>query len=297
MFKNAIIYRVRGLELESMRAQLSLKPLTMPGSQDTETRGWVPEQGEFVHAVGGVWLITMGVASRILPAAVVKAEVKARADQVRAAQGYLPGRRETRDIRDRVIFDLLPRAFIRTTHVRAWIDPQRELIAIDAPSTARAEDLLELLRRTLDSFQLKHWQCEHSAAGAMADWLASEPPADFTIDDDCELRAATSDGAVVRYVHHPLNADEVRAHMAAAKMPTKLGMTYADRLSFVFTERGEIKRLQLLDIVTEKLTEEAATASDAAALFNAAFALETAEIANLVQALTDARGGLLESRR
>lgn len=297
MFKNAIIYRVRGLELESMRAQLALKPLTTPGSQDTESRGWVPEQGEFVHAVGGVWLITMGVASRILPAAVVKAEVKARADQVRAEQGYLPGRRETRDIRDRVIFDLLPRAFIRTTHVRAWIDPQRELIAIDAPSTARAEDLLELLRRTLDSFQLKHWQCERSAAGAMADWLASEPPAGFTIDDDCELRAVTSDGAVVRYVHHPLNAEEVRAHLAAAKMPTKLGMTYADRLSFVFTERGEIKRLQLLDIVTEKLTEEAATASDAAALFNATFALETAEIANLVQALTDARGGLLEPQR
>lgn len=297
MFKNAIIYRVRGLELESMRAQLALKPLTMPGSQDTESRGWLPEQGEFVHMVGGVWLITMGVSSRILPGQVVQAEVNARVEQVAAEQGYRPGRRETRDIRERVIGDLLPRAFIRTTYMRAWIDLQRELIVIDAPSTARAEDLLELLRKTLDSFPVKRWQCKRSPAGAMADWLASEPPAGFTIDDDCELRSVTSDGAVVRYVHHPLNADEVRGHLAAAKMPVKLAMTYADRLSFVFTERGEVKRLQLLDLVTEKLVAESASVADAAGLFDAVLALEAAEIANLVQALTDALGGPLEARQ
>jgi recombination associated protein RdgC len=46
----------------------------------------------------------------------------------------------------------------------------------------------------------------------MADWLAGgDAPAGFTIDRDCELKAAGEEKAAVRYVRHPLDGDEIKA--------------------------------------------------------------------------------------
>jgi len=72
-------------------------------------------------------------------------------------------------------------------------------------------------------------------------------------------------------------------------MPTRLALTFDDRVSFVLTEKMEIKRLDFLDVVKEKV--DASGAEDARALFDAGFALMTGEIALLLPALVEALGG------
>jgi recombination associated protein RdgC len=125
----------------------------------------------------------------------------------------------------------------------------------------------------------------------MADWLAGgEAPAGFTIDQDCELRSVTEDKAAVRYVRHPLEGDEVRGHLEAGKLPTRLALTFDDRVSFVLTEKLEIKRVDFLDVVRDQLDGER---EDAEAVFNAEFALMTGELAQLLPALVEALGGEL----
>jgi recombination associated protein RdgC len=130
----------------------------------------------------------------------------------------------------------------------------------------------------------------------MADWLAGgEAPAGFSIDQDCELRSVTEDKAAVRYVRHTLEGDEVRAHLVGGKLPTRLALTYDERVSFVLTEKLEIKRLDFLDVVKEKVDE--AGAEDARALFDAGFALMTGELARLLPALVAALGGELQAEQ
>lgn len=292
-FKNLQIYRVPApwpLSREALEEQLARKPFQPCGSQDLETRGWTaPVGGEgLVHSVGGQWLISLGVEAKLLPSSVVKQVAEEKAEDIEAAQGYKPGRKQMKELKEQVMQELLPRAFTRRRRVFAWIDPQDGWLVVDAPSPARAEDVLETLRQSLDSFPLALVRTERAPASAMAEWLAAgEGPAGFSIDQDCELRAVTEDKAAVRYVRHTLEGEEVKAHLSAGKLPTRLALTYAERVSFVLTDKSEIKRIQFLDLVQEQLE---GAGESAAELFDAHFALMTGELRRLIPAVVDSLG-------
>lgn len=296
-FRNIQIYRLPSgwdMDIPRLEEQLQRQRFQPCGGQDMESRGWVSPIGEetLVHSVGGQWLITLGIEQRLLPASVVKQEAEERAEDMAAQQGFKPGRKQMKELREQITQEFLPRAFKRRRKIHAWIDPQGGWLAIDAPSQARAEDVLEVLRQSLDHLPLTLVRTERSPVSAMAEWLASgEAPAGFTVDQDCELRSMGEDKATVRYARHALDGDDVRAHLEAGKMPTRLALTYDDRVSFVLTEAFEIKRLDFLDVVKESLDE--AGAEDARALFDAGFALMTAELERLFPDLIEALGGEL----
>ncbi len=298
-FRNLQLYRLPvrwNASAEAMAEQLARRRFQPCSSQDMESRGWVSPVGDdtLVHAVGGHWLIALGVENRLLPAAVVRQEADERAEEIALQQGYKPGRKQMRELREEVARELMPRAFTRRRRVHAWIDPEGGWLGIDAPSQARAEDVLETLRQTLDVLPLALLRTERSPASAMADWLASgEAPAGFTIDQDCELRAVGDERAAVRYVRHSLEGDEVRGHLQAGKMPTRLALTWDDRVSFILTEKLEVKRLDFLDVVKEELEESGA--EDARALFDSGFALMTGELRRLLPGLVEALGGEIEA--
>jgi len=294
-FRNLQIYRLSEnweMDAETLERQLEKRPFQRCGSQEEQTRGWIsPTSDDFLlHRVGKQWLISLGVEQRILPAAVVKQEAEERAEEMAAEQGFKPGRKQMKELREQITQEFLPRAFTRRNKVFAWIDPVGGWLGVDAPSQLRAEDVLEHLRQTLDVLPLRLIRSEQSPANAMADWLAAgEGPPGFTIDQDCELRSVTEEKAAVRYVRHNLDADEVRSHLEAGKLPTRLAMTFDDRLSFVLTDKLEIKRLEFLDVVKEQL--EDANDEDARALFDAGFALMTAELTRMLPSLIEVLGG------
>ncbi|MBR0567533.1 recombination-associated protein RdgC [Azoarcus sp. L1K30] len=296
-FKNLQLYRLPvgwDMNVDKLEEQLAKKPFHPCGSQDMESRGWLSPLGNevLVHAVGGQWLIALGFEHRLLPSAVVKQEAEERAAEMAEQQGFKLGRKQMKDLREQVTQELMPRAFTRRRRLHAWIDPVGGWLAVDAPSQARAEDVIEELRHSLDSFPLTLVRTERSPVSAMADWLAgNEAPAGFSIDQDCELRSITEDKAAVRYVRHPLEGDEIKGHLEAGKLPTRLALTFDDRVSFVLTDKLEIKRIDFLDVVRDQIDGQA---EDAEALFNAEFALMTGELSLLLPAVVEALGGELK---
>lgn len=295
-FRDLQIYRLPAgwdMTAEQLEEQLAKKPFHPCGSQDTESRGWLSPLNNdvLVHTVGDQWLVSLGFEHRLLPSAVVKQEADARAEELAEQQGYRLGRAQMKELRDQVMREFLPRAFTRRRRMFAWIDPVNGWLVIDAASQSKAEDMLEQLRHTLDSFPLTLLRTVLSPISAMAYWLAGgEAPAGFTIDQDCELRSVSEDKAAVRYVRHPLEGEEVKGHLEAGKLPTRLALTFEDRISFVLTERLEVKRLDFLDIVRDQVDGEK---EDAEALFNAEFALMAGELQRLLGALVRALGGEL----
>jgi len=75
---------------------------------------------------------------------------------------------------------------------------------------------------------------------------AIRAPARFIIDEDLELQAIDQSKATVRYSRHTLEGKEIRAHLSAGKYVTRLGLTWNDRISFVLTDKLQIKRLDFL---------------------------------------------------
>ncbi len=96
---------------------------------------------------------------------------------------------------------------------------------------------------------------ERSPAVVMASWLnAGQAPAPFTIDDNLELRAADKTPAVIRYGHCSPESRELRARLAAGMVPTKLGLTWNGRVSFVLTDKGVLKQLEFLELEQDDYT-------------------------------------------
>lgn len=292
-FRNLRIYRLsRDWDMDAVRLaqELSAHPLVRCGSQDMVSRGWVYPRydGEFVHAVNRCWLLALGVEQKLLPASVVREATQERATKIEAEQGRKVGRKELRDLRDHVTQELMPRAFTRRRTTWCWIDPAHGWLVLDAGSDAKAEEFIEVLSRALPGMPLRPLNTQLSPTTAMTDWLAGgEAPAGFTIDQDLELRSAAQANATIRYAHHALEGEEIRAHIASGKIATKLGMTWADRVSFVLTEKLQIKRLGFLDIIRE----QAENAENADEQFDLDFTLMSGEVARLLDDLLPALGG------
>jgi recombination associated protein RdgC len=297
-FRNLQLYRLPtpwDMTADRLSEQLARLVFQPCGSQDLATQGWsAPLHDTLVHSVGGQWMIALGVEQRLLPGSVVKQVAEEKAEEIEAQQGFKPGRKQMKEIKEAVMQELLPRAFTRRRKVYAWIDPQAGYLAVDAASRTAAEPLIECLHKALDELPLKLLNTEHSPGAAMTGWLAgNEAPAGFSIDLDCELRAMTDEASAVRYVRHSLEGEEIREHIAAGKQVSKLALTFDDKVSFLLTDKFEIKRIQPLDTLTDN--SEHADVTTREEQFDADFALMTGELRRLIPALLDALGGEVET--
>jgi recombination associated protein RdgC len=293
-FRNLQIYRLPenwGLTAEALAEKLAAHPFQPCGSQDMASRGWTSptKDDRFVMAVGGQFLIALAVEQKLLPSSVVNEVAADKAEIIEAQQGFKPGRKQMKEIKEAVLQELLPRAFTRRRTAFAWINPIAGWLVVDASSPARAEEILDALRDSLDELPVKMVKTQLSPVSVMTDWLiANQATGNFTIDLDCELRAVTDEKAAVRYVRHALDGKDVQDHLAAGKLPTRLAMTFDDRISIILTEKMEIKRVAFLDIIKE----EAERQGDAADMqMEADFALMSGELSRLIPALLEVLGG------
>ena len=293
-FKNIFIYRLPSefkITATSLQEKLSLKPLMPCSGLDKQSLGWVSCRGDdqLVHVAGKHILFALGVEQKLLPATIINRFTKERVADIEAQQGYKVGRKALKDVRQAVTDELLPRAFALQRTTYAWLDLGNGRLIIEAASSAKAEELLGHLGKTIDNFPVQLLQTKLSPFAAMTDWLAAEnAPAGFTIDRELELRASDENKATVRYANHVLEGKEILAHISAGKRVTRLAMTWNDRISFVLNEHLQIKRIDFLDIIKE---ESSKVADNEDEMFELDFVLMTGELAKMLTALTEALGG------
>ena len=294
-FKNLVIYRLPADwsmpagELEEKLAQRALRPC---GAFDMHSRGWVhsSDAQRYVHTTNGQHLVALGVEQKLLPASIIRQVAAERAKELQAEQGYPVGRRQMRELKERVTEELRGRALTRRTVTRAWLDPVNGWLVIDAAGVARAEALVETLRDTLGSLAVQFLETERSPAMSMASWvMLGDAPLRFSIDQDLELRAADKSPTTIRYASHPLEGKEIRAHIQAGMYAARLGLTWRDRVAFVLTEKLQIKKLEFLSVSKDKAEEGAEI--DAQEQFDLDFTLMAGELARLLAELSEALGG------
>lgn len=290
-FKNLLVYRLTQWNISSdvLEEQLSRHILQPCSGLEMQSQGWVSPKDEgmpLVHTLGSQMMICLGTEKKLLPATVINQFAKSRAADLEEQQGYKPGRKQMKQVKESVTDELLPRAFAIRRKTYAWIDPVGQWLVIDAASLAKADELTESLIKILEGVSFSLIRTDMSASSAMTTWLAGDAPAGFTIDRDCELRASGEERATVRYVRHALEAEEISKHIRSGKEVTRLAMTWHDRISFVLHENLQLKRLAPLDILKEQ-----ADLDDRDDVFDADFAMMTGELKKLLPDVIDALGG------
>jgi len=292
-FKNLQIYRLPApwaFTPEQLEEALASNKFTPATSIDLLRQGWDTPRpnGGLVHVVNKQMLILLGTEKKLLPATVINQVAKARAAEMEEAQGFAPGKKAMKELKERVADELLPRAFSIRSNVWTWIDPVNGWLVVDAASPAKADEVIKLLLKAVDKLPLESLRVQRSPVAVMTEWLqADDAPTGFTVDMDTELRATGESKATVRYVCHTLEADDVRRHIAAGKQCTRLAMTWNDKISFVLTDTLAIKGVKPLDVIQET---EAGTKNDDER-FDGEVMLMTGELAKMLADVVEMMGG------
>jgi recombination associated protein RdgC len=292
-FKNLQIYRLPAPwaftpeQLEAALAPMSFVPAT---SNELLRQGWDSPRGNgtLVHVVNKQMLIQLGTEKKLLPSSVINQVAKAKAAEMEEAQGFAPGKKAMKELKERVADELLPRAFSIRSNTFTWIDPVNGWLVVDAASPAKADEVIKLLLKAVDRMPLESLRVQRSPVAVMTAWLETdEAPVGFTVDQDTELRATGESKAAVRYVKHALEPDDIRRHIKAGKQCTRLAMTWNDKISFVLTESLAIKGIKPLDVIKESDTS---TRNDEER-FDNDMMLMTGEMSKMMADIVEALGG------
>lgn len=292
-FKNLQLFRLPrhwSVHPDELEAALASQTFLSCTSQQPISQGWIApgDDGRLVYTSHRQLLLKLRTEKKLLPASVIGQVAREKAAEIADQQGFRCGRKQMKEIREQVTDELLPRAFSLQSDTGVWIDTVNGWLAIDAASSARAEEAVRLLLKAIDKLPLSTLQTQRSPVAAMTDWLLSDdPPHGFTIDQELELRSVAHGNATVRYVRHAVEPDEVRRHITAGKQCTRAALTWRDKVSFVLTESLAIKRVAALDVLKE--SAELTVADDER--FDADFLLMAGELAQMLDDLLAALGG------
>lgn len=295
-FRNLIVYSVpKGWDLapEALAQMLAPQAFAPGTSLEEGSIGWVPpREGDpsLVFTVNRQMLLTLRQEKKLLPAKVVAQVLKQRAEALEAAEGFKPGRKRLKELKEQVRDELLPRAFSLASDTRVWIDPVGGWLVVDCISALKAGEVFSLLVKAIEDLPARNLKVAGSVAGEMTAWLVSgEAPAGFSVDQDAELRAREGK-ATVRFANQSLDLEDVARHTKAGKQCTRLALTWANRVSFLLTDKLEIKRVRPLDV----LKEAAASAEgDADERFASDVMLMTGELSKMLADVVEALGGQL----
>lgn len=292
-FKNLQLYSLPknwDMAASHLANQLSQQKFAPCLDGNIQSLGWVAprKNGDLVHVIGKQMLLEFRVAKKLLPASIVNQVTKVKTEHIEEQQGFVPGRKQMRDIKEQVTDELLPRAFTLERSTLVWIDPVSGWLVVDTVSPSKADEVLKLLLKSVDKLPVESLHVVKSPVTSMTGWLvANEAPAGFTIDQDTELRATGEGNASVRYVRHTLEVDDVRRHIAGGKQCMHLALTWNDRISFVLTDGLAIKRVQPLDV----MKQVDATCSNDDERFDSDFTLMAGELGKMLTDLVAALGG------
>src|SRR5471030_489636 len=144
-FKNLQIYRLPApwaYTPEQLEAALAPHSFVPANSNELLRQGWDTPRpnGGLVHVVNKQMLILLGTEKKLLPSSVINQVAKARAAEMEEAQGFAPGRKAMKELKERVADELLPRAFPIRSNIWVWIDPVNGWLVVDAASPAKADE-------------------------------------------------------------------------------------------------------------------------------------------------------------
>ena len=293
--KNLTLFRFPALSasvpdaLEGLLSENALRPV---GPLELSTRGFVSPFGResegYTCGIDGAYWIAVGGEDRLLPGAVVNDLLQKKLDEIEMREGRRPGGRTRKRLKDELITELLPRALVRPSRVDAVIDFQTGVVAVDTASRRAAEAVVSEIRRALGSFPALPLNAEVAPRAVLTGWIAGEAlPDGLSLGDECELRDALDQGAVVKCQRMELQGNaEIDKHLQSGKQVTRLALELDDHSSFVLGEDLVVRKFRLLDGAIEAL--ESTEREDLRTDLEARFTLASHELRRVFAVLESA---------
>lgn len=252
-FKNIQLFRFNSDKLPSQDdlTQALEKRLFSPCSKlQPQSMGFyapLPEAEELVHKDQDYLLIAIKRQERLLPASVIKEFLDDKVQEIQQEQDRKVGRKEKADLKEQLIFELLPQAFTRSSLMHLVIDHEQKLLLIASPSQARAEEAMKLLRDCLGTLDISPLASCQDISGFLQQSFLGQHSPNFHPLPEFELKQPGEEEATLKHRNHGLTDDEIKSHLSQGWQVSKLSLEFRDMLSVNLDQLGHLKRLRYLD--------------------------------------------------
>lgn len=295
MFRHLTLFRFpesTARVLATLDADVAPHALRECGPMELQTRGFVPVFGgdsPLVESVGQFHLVAVGTSTRLLPTSIVTDALAERVAKIKTDETRTPGGKERKRLREEVISDLLPRAFVRSSRTLAYFDLVNGWLVIDTASRKRAEGVVSQIREAVGRFPATPMAPEESPSELMTDWLSrGYAPEPFLLGDECNLQDPSEAGAKWSGRSVDLQSDEVREHLRSGMRVMRLGLEFDDRLSCVLGEDLVVRKLRFHDVVLDEIQHDGEESHESE--MRTIFSLSALEIARLLDNLVGTFG-------
>ena len=298
-FKRCQLFRFSNrfqMTADALAESLQEKAFQPCGPQDSERMGWAPPLGRYgsdlVHTGNGFMMLCARRQAKLLPAAVVNELLEERLSAVEDGERPLVSRKRRKEMKEALVFELLPKAFTRSSLIYAYLAPAENLLVINNSSSSRAEELLGLLRDSLGALSLVPVACQAPVVERMTHWVKGDIPlpAGWELGEACELRDKADEKSIVRCKNRNLTAAEIEGHINAGMQVSKLALNWHDKIGFMLDEKLVLRQIQYGELIEEQIEG----AADPAEQFDQDFSLMTLELEQMIQSLLQALGGYAE---
>ncbi len=191
LIKAARLYSAKLPAADLVAGHLQEKQFGELSSLQVSGAGFVPvKDGEFVATFEGGFAFAVRIDTKVIPPSAVKAETQRLADAYEKDNGFPPGRKSRKELKERAFDTLLPRALVHTVDLHAFYHVEDNLLIVPTSSKAAADIVTGLLIQAIGSVEtstLNVSEVKHGLTTRLARWLML----DDNEDEDPDLAFGT----------------------------------------------------------------------------------------------------------
>jgi len=290
-FRNLHLYQLTTpfqLSPEALAEKLEEKRFAPCGRQSEESMGWVSpihrSRDYLVHAASGAILLCMRREQKVIPASAIKETLEERIQAIELDTGRKVYSKEKQSLKDDVLSQMLPNAFVRSSHTFAYIDSHNGFFVIDASSDKTADSVYELLTESIGSFGAVKLVAKDNPALLFNSWLRTEFAEGWEATGVYELKDP-GDERVAKFKDNEEQNPVLEDLLEDGYWVSKLGFRFNGQFKGVIQPDLVIKGVKFSD---ELLAEnEDVNGEDDLVRFDADFALMTRTLADFFTELSE----------
>jgi recombination associated protein RdgC len=291
-FKNARLFQLPedfSIDSDELSKHLSEDALKPCGPQDTASQGWISPfslQNEDLYCLqsGEAQLFTMAIEEKILPATVVNQQLQEKVENIKSETGNKPGRKQQTDMKQEILFSLLPQAFTKLKKMSAYIDNTLNLLVVDSATQNPAENIVSQLRQSLGSFKATAFGESSGMATILTKWITQgHAEGGFEFGSNLVLETLDEAKSVIRAKNVDYLTDEMQRHIDNGYLVTQIGLVYNDRIELSLTYDFAVKSIKFTDIVQDQLDNESIESEEQ--LLDSRFTLLSLELKEMFKEL------------
>ncbi len=229
--------------------------------------------------VGDNILLTVEHQKKLIPSSVVNAELKLRLQNFESAQGFKPGKTQTKEIKEAILIEFADKAFVTRKLINVWINTKENILCIETTSGAIVGDIIPLLIRDL-GFKGRRLETEIRPSAFMRSLMIAGAEREFERGNFCILKDVHGE-KFITYKNEDLSAEEVINYVLQGRYPEKLEISFECGLTYFTLDQNLV--ISKIFIKEKEINKDSYETPEE--YFDAEFAIHAGACVEIINAL------------